>query len=398
MAVFRFRESLLRIFIVVIFALPGVFLKFSGINNGPVITTLVFGLDIVVAAILLSWAAEAAQIDISSSFAVAILALIAILPEYAVDLYFSFRAGTNPEYAHYAAANMTGSNRLLIGIGWPLVLFAYVLSKRYKDKRVTEIILEPRMRIELSFLFIAAIYSFIIPFFRRISILDTIVLIPLFLFYIFKASNQEQVEPVLRGAPAGFLRLPKVLRFFTVNGVFLIAAFLVFISAQPFADSLINLGKIFKINEFILVQWLAPIATESPELIVAVIYASRRKPNQALGTLLSSKINQWTLLIGSIPIAYLIGGGKMSLILDARQNEEFLLTASQTLLAFSFICNLRFSLTNSIILLILFLSQFFFTETHIRLILSAIYIVIAVAMLFKQRSVIRSIFNFKKIQ
>ena len=40
--------------------------------------------------------------------AIALLAVIAVLPEYAVDLYFSYTAGHDPDYVQYAAANMTG--------------------------------------------------------------------------------------------------------------------------------------------------------------------------------------------------------------------------------------------------------------------------------------------------
>ena len=40
--------------------------------------------------------------------------------------------------------------------------------------------------------------------------------------------------------------------------------------------------------------------------------------------------NQWTLLVGSLPMAYLIGGGGTVLQLDGRRVEEILLTATQT--------------------------------------------------------------------
>ena len=86
---------------------------------------------VVAASFVLAWAAEAAQVDISSGLAVALLAVIAVLPEYAVDLYFAYRAGERPEYVQYAAANMTGSNRLLLGLGWSVVvLISLFLASR----------------------------------------------------------------------------------------------------------------------------------------------------------------------------------------------------------------------------------------------------------------------------
>ncbi len=48
-----------------------------------------------------------------------------VLPEYAVDLYYAYQAGKvgpGSEYVHYAAANMTGANRLLVGLAWPLLV------------------------------------------------------------------------------------------------------------------------------------------------------------------------------------------------------------------------------------------------------------------------------------
>ena len=81
------------------------------------------GVSIFAAAYLLSWAAEVAQLDIPPALALALLALVAVLPEYAVDMFFAYRAGSDPSYIQYAAANMTGSNRLLIGLGWPVIVF-----------------------------------------------------------------------------------------------------------------------------------------------------------------------------------------------------------------------------------------------------------------------------------
>ena len=53
-----------------------------------------------------------------------------MLPEYAVDLYYAFRSGSDAAYEQFAAANMTGSNRLLLGFGWPLVVVISLLVAR----------------------------------------------------------------------------------------------------------------------------------------------------------------------------------------------------------------------------------------------------------------------------
>lgn len=90
------------------FVAPAVAIRIAGLHVGAVPALLIFGAA-VVAASLLAWAAEAAQIDVSGGLATALLALIAVLPEYAVDLYYAYVSGHNAEYTQYAAANMTGS-------------------------------------------------------------------------------------------------------------------------------------------------------------------------------------------------------------------------------------------------------------------------------------------------
>jgi cation:H+ antiporter len=54
------------------------------------------------------------------------------MPEYAVDLVFIRKSAHHPKQAHYAIANITDTNRLLLGLGWLLVLAAvsHVLNRK----------------------------------------------------------------------------------------------------------------------------------------------------------------------------------------------------------------------------------------------------------------------------
>src|SRR5438034_1138590 len=97
---------------------------FGQLATTPLEIALWSGSGIFGAAFLLSWTSEVAQLDITRALALAFLALIAVLPEYAVDVYFAWRAGQDPTYTAYATANMTGGNRLLIGVGWATGVFA----------------------------------------------------------------------------------------------------------------------------------------------------------------------------------------------------------------------------------------------------------------------------------
>ena len=100
----------------------------SGTHPPPEFEALSAGLAIFGAAFMLSWAAELAQLEIPQSLAIALLALIAVLPEYAVDMYFAWVAGKDPKYTAFAMANMTGANRLLIGVGWAAVVITVWLK------------------------------------------------------------------------------------------------------------------------------------------------------------------------------------------------------------------------------------------------------------------------------
>jgi len=147
-------------------------------------------------------------------------------------------------------------------------------------------------------------------------------------------------------------------------------------SAERFAEALVQSGKHLGIDEFLLVQWLAPLASEAPEFIVALVWAFRGQVSAGLGALVSSKVNQWTLLIGTLPVAYSINlGTPGALPLDERQQHELFLTASQSLFAVAVLLNLRMSWYGALLLFGLFASQLF--VEHIRLQVSVVYLVLA---------------------
>ena len=74
---------------------------------------------------------------------------------------------------------------------------------------------------------------------------------------------------------------------------------------------------------------------------------------------MSSKVNQWTLLVGSLPIVFAISSGTLhGLPLDALQREELFLTAAQSAFAVAVLANRSISVKEAFALLGLFLSQF----------------------------------------
>ncbi len=355
----------------IVVTLPGLYFGLAHTALSPVTGAIAFGVAIFGAAFLLSWAAEAAQIDISESLAIAILALIAVLPEYAVDFVFTWKAAHDPSQAHFAIANMTGANRLLVGLGWPVVLFLYVLAKKKKA-----IILDESQRVEIFYLAMATLYSFTIPLKGSLNLIDTVILITLFIMYTRRAAQLDSEEPEFVGPVKIIANMKAINRRIATVVIFLYAGLVIFAVAEPFAESLVEMGKALGLNQFLLVQWLAPIASESPEFIIAATWALRGAAGSALKALISSKVNQWTLLIGTIPLVFSISGGAIKpFVLDDLQDHELYLTAAQSLFAVAVLVNLRLGRTEGVLLLVLFALQLFIE--HIRVEVAIVYVVLA---------------------
>ena len=366
--------------------------------------TAIFGLGILAAAFLLGGAAEVAQRDIPPALSLAVLAFVAVLPEYAVDLLFAWRAGTDPEQAQFAIANMTGANRLLIGVGWAFVLFLFAFKtgglralfrgltdwapQRGGGRRPsagTLLHLPHTISLEITVLAVATLYSFLIPLKGNISLIDTVVLASLFGFYLFRLFRHPREEPEIGGPAAFIARLPKWRRRATVCFLFAFAAGAIVASAEPFADGLIETGTEFGVDEFLLVQWVAPFASESPEFLAALYLVWRGMASAGMAVLISSKVNQWTLLIASLPIAFSISGSTFSgLPIDGRQQQEVFLTAAQSLFAVLLILDKRLSPKAAVVLLGLFLGQFLVIDSTVRWGFSFAYLALA-AFLFAGR-------------
>jgi cation:H+ antiporter len=366
---------------------PGIVMRLNGIHTEPLLDAAIFGVSILAAAFLLSWAAEAAELDISQGLALALIALIAVLPEYAVDAVLAWKAGADPVEAQkgLAVANMTGGNRLLIGIAWPLVFFLFF----YRTK-LRELVVDKQRSIELVFLGIATLYVIFIPLRHHITLIDTVVLVSLFGVYVYMTAKQESEEAELVGPAETIGRLPRAQRRATIAIFFVYAAAVIFASAEPFADGLVETGEKLGISQFFLIQWLAPLASESPEVLVASLLAWRGRAGAGMGALISSKVNQWTLLIGTLPVAFLISAGEFSMTgglpLDARQRDEIFLTAAQSAFAVAVFINLKMEPKEAIALFVLFATQLFITNEMVRVWYAVAYTVLCVLLLVIHRT------------
>ncbi|MCP2271237.1 cation:H+ antiporter [Actinokineospora diospyrosa] len=356
---------------------PGVYLGVTGTHLSPPLAALLFGVAVVGAAFVLSWVAEAVQVDISPGLAITVLALIAVLPEYAVDFVFAYEGGhafaehgpacvppgsTDESSCGLALANMTGANRILVGVGWAAVvlLAAWRIRRNGQDKpRKAGVTLERTDAVPLAFLGVATLYSLTLPLRHSITLIDAIVLVGIFILYAVRVAKAPPGDPDLEGVAKVLGEQPKVRRRLACAGLFAFAAAVILLVAENFAHALVETGTQVGISQFFLVQWLAPLASEAPELLVACLYAWRLKTTDALATLVSSKVNQWTLLVGTLPIVFAVASGSTSgLPIDAAQREELLLTAAQSLFAVSLLLSLTITVRGALVLFGLFVAQF----------------------------------------
>ena len=382
---------------------PGTIIRFAG--GAPVTRAVLLGMAVVGASMLLTWSAEVAQLDLSPAVAIAGLALVAVLPEYVVGATFAVRGGHAFDHfgrtcqaaatghsspCHLALANMMGGNRLLIGIGWSLVvLVAWRRTRTRRGTLLSGVRLGREHSVELSFLALASLWCLSLPFRRSVGPADTAVLFAIFAGYAFRLFRAPAQEPELEGVAAqlGTLRTP--VRRAAAAGLMLLAAATIFLCADAFADALVESGSVLGVSDSFLVQWLAPLASEAPELIIATVYAWRLRAALGLGALVSSKVNQWTLLVGSLPIAFAVASGSLhGLPLDGSVRQELALTAAQSVFGVAVLGNLEVSTAEAISLFTLFTSELVIGTAlpETRPAFSIGYVVVGVVILVVKRS------------
>ncbi|MGH9826817.1 MAG: hypothetical protein ACREDR_26615, partial [Blastocatellia bacterium] len=224
-------------------------------------------------AIVIAWAAEAAQFLVSQGLALAILAWLQTLPEFAVEAVIAWQAGqtvrfsTDPNLVAHSTslvtANLTGSLRLLVGLGWPMIYTtaAFVHKRRY-GKALREIRLEDEHAVEVVFLLVCIAYFFIVWFKGSLGLFDTMILAVIYFVYLFflnkiPPQSEEKLEDADR-IPRFILAQKKAVRNSLIFGLFLAGGLMLYFVAPPFLESLKALAVGAGISVFVFVQWVAP--------------------------------------------------------------------------------------------------------------------------------------------
>jgi cation:H+ antiporter len=374
----------------------------TGTDLGAVPTVAVSGVAVLGGSFLLAWGAETAEKDVPRAFAIAVLAVLAVAPEYAVDALYAWNAGAGGATteacselsaaaveagesglagachdANLAVANMTGANRILIGIGWAgIAVLTVYRAARTRDPAVVDnegwladaVALDRDIATEVAFLFLATAWAFVVPLGGGIDALDTLLLVGLYVVYIgivIRGDIETEEEQV--GVPRYLQAWSLPWRPLVVLCLFAYSGAMIFTAVEPFAHGLEDIGIRLGIPEFFMIQWIAPLASESPELIVVVVLVNKARSTAGFNALISSKLNQWTLLIGTLSVVFSLAYGQYGVLpFDAKQAAEVWITAAQSYFALAVLVNFEISVREALTIFGLFSSQVFLEFLLIR--------------------------------
>ena len=321
--------------------------------------------SIILAALLIAWAAECGQFYISQGLALAVLAWLQTLPEFAVEAVIALEAAKDAAKVHLVTANFTGSLRLFVGLGWPLVYFVAMFFSRRSKRPFSAIHLEEEQAIAVMTLLPAVLYFLVIYFKGTLTIWDAVVLAAIYFVYLFLLSrmppeDKEEMEDLGR-VSRWVMDLQKPMTTIVIILFFIAGGTILYFTAHPFLGSMLAVALTFGISQFVFVQWIAPFLSEFPEQLSAYRWArSVKKAPMALANFVSSSINQWTILVATVPFIYSFGLGHIGVIhFDDHQRVEILLTIAQSYLGFLFLFSMDFAALEAAGLFVLWATQFF---------------------------------------
>jgi cation:H+ antiporter len=304
---------------------------------------------VVFSAFMISWGAECAQFLVSQGMALAILAWLQALPEFAVEAVIAWS-----QQIHFMTANFTGSLRLLVGLGWPLIFSVAALGSWTRERRLLRSIhLDEEHCIEVLALGPPILYFLVIYFKGTLTLLDAGVLMGLYFLYLWVLKKvppreAEEIED-LEAIPRRVMRLPRRQQIMAIAFFFIVGGAILFFAAEPFLHSMLRFAVYFGVSEYLFIQWVAPFLSEFPEKISALYWARRPgKAPMALMNMVSANVNQWTMLAAMIPIVYSFSVGTPTHIpFDEFQRTEILLTIAQSMLGLLLLSNMSFHIVEA---------------------------------------------------
>lgn len=318
---------------------------------------------ILLAAMMIAWAAEASQFFIAQGFALAILAWLQTLPEFAVEAVLAWK-----QQVPLLLAGLTGALRLLTGLGWPMIYFtAAVFHRRRYGRPLREIRLSDEHCMEVMGLLAPLLYVVFIWWKASLSLWDAAVLVAMYAGYLALLSRMppqghEGIEDLDR-IPRAVVKSSPFVRTVLIVLLFAGGGGLIYFMAEPFLGSLLAVSAVIGVSEFVFIQWVAPFVSEFPEKVSAFYWARTvdRAP-MALMNMVNSNINQWTLLPAMLVIVFSLSRGAPSVIpFNEHQQMELLMTLGQSLVGMIFLVNMAMSAWEASCLFVLWFIQFLFS-------------------------------------
>ncbi len=317
---------------------------------------------ILFSAFVIAWGAEAAQFLISQGLALAILAWMQTLPEFAVEAVIAWEAGKDVAKTHLVIANFTGSLRLLVGLGWPMIYFVAAAFRR----KLGPVKLDREHSVEIFGLLLPILYFTFIWWKGTLTLWDAVPLAACYFAYLWilwKIPPMEESEESLEDVgvvPRRVLAMPPRTRSIAILLLFVAGGALLYLSTRPFLNSMLAMAASLGVSTFVFVQWVAPFLSEFPEKLSAFYWARKvSTANVALMNMVSSNINQWSILSAMIPIIFVISAGAIRPIqFDAFQRHEIILTILQSFLGFLLLLNLELHFHEALILFVFWFVQF----------------------------------------
>ena len=364
---------------------------------------------VIAASLLIAWAAEASEFSISRGLALAIVAIVQTIPEYFVEGTIAWKAGHDPtQWLPNVVANFTGANRLLTGLGWPLIFFTVAIQRRRRGiPGPTSITLRREQSVEQVFLLGASLYYVWILIEGQLTIYDSVVLAGVFVVYMWMLARlpggKSEPEESLSQASRSLTEIKsKKRRTATIISLFLFGgltfslitdSFVVSIQhlAQTFLEGLLGAGAVF-----FTIQWIAPVLSEFPEKVTAFNWARQiTLAPVALLNFVSSAVNELTALIALIPIVYIVSSGTFGTIpLDHQQWIEVFLTMSQSIYAGATLLDLNYDLQNAVLLFVLWIVSTAVIEA--RLLVGILFLVLALYETLRSRGRIVAFSAFRQ--
>jgi len=351
----------------------GALSRFAGPLLPVPLETALLGIGLIAAAFMLAWAADAGESVFSGGPVLAAVAVVGVLPEFIIEVHFAF-----VQQAELVTANLTGATRLLLSCAVALPLLVGILRSRGTSGMSGVIRLAAPRRLELGVLLVAALFGLQILVKGGATVFDGCVLLFLYVLYVRRVQGTPDEEPAVIGVAAGLVSLRPNWRRPAVAGLILAAGVVVVLTANPFTHGLLDTGVSLGLDPYLLIQSVVPVATEAPELVVVAVLVSNRRPAQGLALLLASSVSQWTLGLGSLPLAYAAGGGSVSLPLAPREQLELGLTAAVTLFVVAALTTLAPERVDAVLIAVVFVIQLIYPTPFIRFVAALVLMVVAI--------------------